>query len=99
VTSCPLEPEGTYVFKYVSVYSHDYTIDFFDGVNFTGYGGYPAGAGTYSFPYNQVLAGTVVDGVISGTTTYKNGNQWSFTGTVDECGGIVSLDGNCELMK
>lgn len=91
-------PEGTYVFQYKGTYNHDYVIDYFDGVNFKGYGGYPAGDETYNYPYNQVLEGTVVDGIISGTTTYENGNTWSFTGTVDECGGIISLDGDWKLV-
>lgn len=99
-TKRPYSPEGDYVFKYSNTYSHDYTIDFFDGVNFTGYGGYPAGNVTYDFPYNQILSGTVTeDGVLSGMTTYENGGQWSFTGTVDECGGIISLDGDWELIE
>jgi hypothetical protein len=83
---------GSYVFEYDGTYLHDYTILSFDGTIFTGTGGYPAGELTYSYPYNQVLAGTVVGGVLSGTSTYENGSTWDFTGTVDDCGRIISLD-------
>jgi hypothetical protein len=94
-------PEGVYVVSYTSgnVYMHDWNIDFFDGANFTGTGGYPAGADTYVFPYNQVLVGTVVDGVITGTTTYENGDVWSFTGQVDQSSGIISLEYPWELIE
>lgn len=91
-------PEGTYTFKYAGTYSHDYIIDSFDGFNFTGYGGYPAGNATYVYPYNQILSGTVIDGELLGKTTYENGSSWIFKGVVDECGGIISLEGNWELV-
>tara|TARA_R110001583_G_C5550677_1_gene400303 strand:- start:163 stop:690 length:528 start_codon:yes stop_codon:yes gene_type:complete len=87
-------PVGSYSFLYSGLYSHDYVIDFFDGVNFSGTGGYPSG-GPYT--YTEVFSGTVVDGILTGSTDYNESSySLDITGTVDECGGNMSFDNGWE---
>lgn len=93
-TKYPYSPEGTYSFLYLGNYSHDYVINNFDGVNFSGTGGYPAG-GPYSI--TEVISGTVVNGVLTGLIEYdQNDYSLVITGTVDECDGITSFDDGWE---
>ena len=84
-------PEGTYTFGYtdgITTYNHTFTINFFDGLNFTGTGYYNVGF----YPYE--IAGTVIDGVLEGDVIDPNvtDREFHFSGLVGDCGGILSLD-------
>jgi hypothetical protein len=94
-------PEGTYVFRFMNIYNHDYIIDYFDGTYFSGTGGYPAGG-----PYRtwEKIEGTVVDGHLVGLITFLPGSAdgeytWPFEGTVSECDGIISLVPDWQLVE
>lgn len=94
-------PEGTYVFRFMNIYNHDYIIDSFDGINFSGTGGYPAG-GTYSTW--EKIEGTVIDGHLVGLITFLPGSAdgeytWPFEGAVSECDGIISLVPDWQLVE
>jgi len=84
-------PVGTYTFGYTdgtTTYNHTFTINFFDGLNFTGTGYYNVGF----YPYE--IAGTVIDGVLEGDVIDPNvtDREFHFSGLVGDCGGILSLD-------
>lgn len=94
-------PEGTYVFIFQGTWDHDYIIDSFDGTNFSGTGGYPAGG-----PYRtwEKIEGTVVDGNLVGLITFLPGSfdgvgTFPITGTVAECDGIVTLGSGWQLLE
>ena len=87
-------PQGSYVVhSAMNGFIHDWVITTFDGVNFTGVGGFPAGSED-GYSIHETLTGTVIDGVLSMTMSFvETEKPWSITGVVDQCGGIVSLDG------
>lgn len=96
-------PEGTYVFRFYGTWDHDYIIDSFDGTNFSGTGGYPAGDPAQYRTWEKI-EGTVIDGNLVGLITFLPGSydgEYSFeiTGTVSECDGIVSVGSGWELVE
>jgi len=79
--------EGTYVVRLhygASIYEHDIIIDIPSDGTFTGTGGYPAGGSPYSYPYNEVITGTidVMTGAITLHSDYENSYYYDATGTI-----------------
>ena len=87
-------PQGSYVVhSAMNGFIHDWVIKTFDGVNFTGVGGFPSTA-SGEYYIHETLTGTVIDGVLSMTMVFvETEKPWDISGVVDQCGGIVSLDG------
>ncbi len=68
-----------------STFDHDVVIDdvHLDG-SFEGTGGYPAGGEPYSYPYNEIIAGTidVTTEAVTIHSVYENGYWYEATGTI-----------------
>jgi hypothetical protein len=78
---------GTWVLRLhygASIYDHDIVINVQPDGTFTGTGGYPAGGSPYSFPYNEVVTGTidVMTGAVTIHSVYQNGYFYDATGTI-----------------
>ncbi len=90
--------EGAWVLRLIlgNEYDHDIIINVQTDGTFSGTGGYPAGGSPYSYPYNEIITGTIeaMTGAVTIHSVYENGYIYDAIGTIAPDGTMSGTWGN-----